>query len=649
MYLNHYNLKTEPFKITTDPEFLWLGEKHKEALATLKYGILGNKGILLLTGDVGTGKTTLIHALLNSLGEDTIVATVPDPGLDKMDFFNYVASAFNINKTFYTKGDFTLYLSHFLKTANGENKKVLLIIDEAQRLNKDLLEEIRLLSNIELQNTKLINLFFVGQKEFNDIILMEENKALRQRISLRYNIEPLNLDETREYIKYRLLVAGTKKSLFTSNAVSKIYSFSKGYPRLINILCDYALLAGFVRDKKTIGRQIVQECAEELQIPEDARSGRIPESDEQDLETEKSSPQPVPVRKQKRIDKRKSEENNQPVGFFRKAGFAALIVLLLASLGYHFYDASKARNFSEFLNHAWQKADEQIRAVAGWMKKDEIIQPDEDKAVSVAIPSREDVPVTPPNAEPLPMAQKDQSTFPVKRESIKQEKMDGTDQVTMEIPSLQSQSPAEPPNQTLVAGNLPVPIPSSGEDSKQSIDEKPVIQKEPAPMAMAPAHSEAAGLKKEAASEEKKMSQPMGIVYDKGSEFSSAARTPGESNPTPLERKPTDKAVIYFESNSFSLTGEAIQALEKIAGFSIKHPETEIVIKGYTDDSGPIVYNERLSIFRAYSVKSYLVDHGVDSMKAKAFGMGPRSLFDEDGSRIPAKMTRSAEVEMYVK
>ncbi len=190
MYLSHYNLIANPFQISADPKFLWLGEKHKEALATLKYGIIDNKGFLLLTGDVGTGKTTLINALVNSLGDNIIVAKVTDPELEKQEFFNFIANAFNFKKIFQDKGTFLVHLSNFLHFAYTKNKKVLLIIDEAQRLSHSLLEEIRLLSNIEKQDTKLINIFFIGQNEFNDILLKEKNRALRQRITLNYNINP---------------------------------------------------------------------------------------------------------------------------------------------------------------------------------------------------------------------------------------------------------------------------------------------------------------------------------------------------------------------------------------------------------------------------------------------------------------------------
>jgi general secretion pathway protein A len=267
MYENYYNLKAMPFQITTDPRFLWLGEKHTEALATLKYGIMENKGFLLMIGDVGTGKTALINCLVKMIDVSAIVAKIPDPGLSSLDFFNFLAIELKIYKKFDSKGAFLIYLKQYLLKAHSLNKKVLLIIDEAQRLNHELLEQIRLLSNIELDSRKLINIFFVGQTEFSQMLLEERNRAVRQRITVSYHIEPLTESETRAYIKHRLKIAGTTKEIFSKDAIREIFSFSAGYPRLINIVCDHALLTGYVSGLKSIDQKVIQECEKELQIP----------------------------------------------------------------------------------------------------------------------------------------------------------------------------------------------------------------------------------------------------------------------------------------------------------------------------------------------------------------------------------------------
>ena len=269
MYLSHYKLLKKPFQLTTDPRFLWLGDKHKEALATLKYGIVDQKGFLLVTGDVGTGKTTLINALLESLEDDTLVANITDPLVGLIEFFNFIAISFNISKKFDNKVDFIVHFSHFLKKVYSNNKNVLLIIDEAHSLSKELLENIRLLSNIELPEQKLINIFFVGQNEINQTLASQEFRALRQRIMLTYQIEPLSEIETFEYIKYRLKVAGTEIKLFNRRACQEVYRFSNGYPRLINKICDHALLTGYVRNLKKITPTIIKECSEELSLPDE--------------------------------------------------------------------------------------------------------------------------------------------------------------------------------------------------------------------------------------------------------------------------------------------------------------------------------------------------------------------------------------------
>ena len=266
MYLAYYNLNVKPFQISPDPKFLWLGETHKEALAILKYGIFDNRGFLLLVGDVGTGKTTLINGLLESLSEDTIVATVTDPGLDVLDFYNFLAVSFKMNKKFTTKGDFLVYFIHFLHKVYADNKKVLLIIDEAQRLSHEMLEEIRLLSNIEKKNEKLLNIFLVGQNELNKTLAETKNRALLQRITTKYDIGPLKKNEIKDYIQFRLNIAGTQRKLFTTTAIREIIAFSQCYPRLINVICDRALLTGFVKEKNKIDASIIKECIKELSL-----------------------------------------------------------------------------------------------------------------------------------------------------------------------------------------------------------------------------------------------------------------------------------------------------------------------------------------------------------------------------------------------
>lgn len=266
MYLDFFQLSQKPFEINTDPSFLWLGEKHREALATLKYGIMERKTFLLLTGDVGVGKTTIINALLQALGKKDPAIVIHDPRFEQLDFFNYIARSFGLPGEFATKGAFVKAFRGFLEKCRYRGKRVLLIIDECQHLTDELLEEVRLLSNLEVNGVRLLNVFFSGQPEVNELLLRPQNRSIRQRITVNYNIEPLNLSETGQYIVYRLAIAGVRGRVFDKGAVSEIYRFSAGYPRLINMIADRCMLTGYVRSLRLIKKDIVAQCAEDLDI-----------------------------------------------------------------------------------------------------------------------------------------------------------------------------------------------------------------------------------------------------------------------------------------------------------------------------------------------------------------------------------------------
>jgi general secretion pathway protein A len=273
MYKSLYKIDSKPFELRPDPAFLWLGEKYKEVLSTLRYGILQNKGFLLLTGSGGMGKTTLINSLVEGLAEDVECAVIADPRMERVDFYNEIAEGFGMNTLFSSKVQFLIQFSHFLHKAHDDGKKVLLLIDDCHLLSQEMLEELRLLSNIEKAEAKLINIFFIGEPQFNEMLIRQRNRAVRQRLTLNAKLMPLNVNETGDYIQHRLCVAGGAEKLFTAKAVQLIHKHSQGVPRFINVLCEYALQAGSSMGRKNIDHKLIKECVQRLDLTIKAASG----------------------------------------------------------------------------------------------------------------------------------------------------------------------------------------------------------------------------------------------------------------------------------------------------------------------------------------------------------------------------------------
>jgi len=267
MYLSHFNLRENPFEISLDPRFLWLGEKQKKVLETLRYGILYDEGYFVITGDAGIGKTTMAAALADFVSDKAIMARIPYSDVDPLDFFRLISTAFGIPDPFSTKEAFLRRFDIFLRDTFSKGKKAVLIIDEAQRLHPGPLEELLHLSNAEENGTSLFNIIFVGENEFNDVLSEESNQTPRKRVAIHHTLGPLTQDETREYILHRLQVAQCERELFTPEAIQDIFLLSQGIPRLIHIVCDFALLIAYFESGQIVRRKTIQKYMDRLRLP----------------------------------------------------------------------------------------------------------------------------------------------------------------------------------------------------------------------------------------------------------------------------------------------------------------------------------------------------------------------------------------------
>ena len=267
MYEDFFALTQKPFSITSNPSFLFLSHRHREALAHLTYGIKERLGFIEITGEVGTGKTTLCRALLNQLDERTKTAFIFNSSLSGSQLMQTIVDDLGIKTTQRSKGGLFSELNKFLIEQLALGNNVVLIVDEAQNLSVKLLEQVRMLSNLESENEKLLQIVLVGQPELREKLASPALRQLRQRIAVRYHIEALNQEEVGQYIRHRLTLAGANGSapLFEEPAVAAIYEYSKGIPRLINMVCNKALLTGFVMEDRRISQEIIKRSILELE------------------------------------------------------------------------------------------------------------------------------------------------------------------------------------------------------------------------------------------------------------------------------------------------------------------------------------------------------------------------------------------------
>jgi putative secretion ATPase (PEP-CTERM system associated) len=267
MYEGFFRLKENPFNVTPDPRFLYMGPSHRDGLAYLKYGVREKKGFLVLTGEVGTGKTTLIRALSQELGEDVVMSVILNTRVTPKQLLTLAAQDFGLERPGRgSKAELLVELSGFFLRQAHSGKTCVLVVDEAHNMGPHLLEELRLLSNVETDREKLLQIIMVGQPELMEVLALPSLRQIRQRIPGNFHIKPLRTSEVENYVSTRMNVAGADPQWikYTPEAFESIHSITQGIPRLINILCDRSLLVAFVGEKRVVDAAVVSEALQDL-------------------------------------------------------------------------------------------------------------------------------------------------------------------------------------------------------------------------------------------------------------------------------------------------------------------------------------------------------------------------------------------------
>lgn len=273
MYENYYGLDSKPFQLTPDPSFFFASKWHKRAMSYLQYGLSQAEGFIVITGDIGTGKTTIANSLLNNIQDDIVAAQIVTPKLSPDELVKMVASKFDLDTNQRTKADILKDLESFLFQLHKQGKRALLLVDEAQNLPLETIEELRMLSNFQEMGKPLLQSFLLGQEELQPILRAPNMEQFRQRIVASCHLAPLTDDECKEYIEYRMAHAGwSRGDLFSNGAYDRIFQFTHGVPRKINTLMDRILLYGFLEELEKLDEEavenVIKEVADEMFVPD---------------------------------------------------------------------------------------------------------------------------------------------------------------------------------------------------------------------------------------------------------------------------------------------------------------------------------------------------------------------------------------------
>ena len=632
MYLNYYKLNAKPFSISPDPKFLWLGEKHAEALASLKYGILEDKGFFLLTGEIGAGKTLLINCLVKSINQDVIVATIPDPSLKLIDFYNILSNKFKIGKKFENKGDFLIYFEKFLIAAHEERKKVLLIIDEAQRLKSKLLDEIRVLSNIEFEYKKLINIFFVGQRELKKLLLEERNRPLKQRITNNYHLMPLTEKETSDFILHRLKIAGATQHIFTKEAIREIHKFSQGVPRLINIICDHSLLTGYSQSLTMIDFNVVKECAVELQISANKSFTPLEQPTYTNVDPFSNEPEIIEYLKRPKTYEAtliRPKANKYAPWFkpFEKLSNAKVAVIVATILLFSMVVIFINSRFAESGNTLKRENEtSNIEDAATNLKPSFMNEKPNSGTQDTSLEnSLSNVSQEGNNNEEkiIPDVAKINEVKKIEIDFASENVLQNPNEEDVKSKDLESDNIQEDRKEILTDSNFAYKFSSGGNDERINTTNNLTITK---------------------IEELKENAVSTNGIPENGTNTNKFSIDSGKF----LNFK-EQKFLINFKANLVNLDSSSFEMLNKVVEIVYKNPNSEIIIEGHADSYGSQISNKHLSQFRANIIKSYIIGKGIDHSRVTVIGFGSDRPIADNLTSEGRQKNRRVEIKIKTK
>lgn len=672
MYTSFYQLDSKPFDHSHEQKFYWEGELQRDALSTMQRGLLHNRKFLFLKGAEGTGKTTLVHALTRSLGNDFTWALVEEPSLDRIDFYNDIGEAFGLDQKFTSKVQFLIRFSHFLYRTT-EEKKILLLIDECHQLSQELLEELWLLSNIEKGGTRLLNIYFIGQHLFDELLLKPKNNAVRQRITRNVELFPLDVESTGDYVRHRVKAAGGYDTLFGPKAIQAVHRCCRGNMNLINILCDNALSIGSVQEMRAIDQETIEECAFKLRLGGKALATRAVTPDVAGAEDKEVAEAAAAVRgvAEPAAGAGMQEESRGGGWLKYAAGMAALglvgVGLYLYWPGMQAMDTSSmsAGNESQVVS-AGEDVPAQSSEVALGVEQaatgseQDSVQEQVPQPPTVAAEGGDgtDAALPPPDARVLTdeVTRPPQGQTEVAETAVEQsldtaavpDSAGAVERQGTELVERQQDPGAGGAEGGLAAGSDGVlssdmsekmpGLTTPAEEPGQPVDAAARVIAEAAKEAGA-----AAGIRKEAPAVENEAAAAPAVPRVETT-LKPAEETARELNPEPATPMEPSKVVLALLPSSLKLTRGGSQEFDRFVETLRAYPRATLLVKGYVSSKTNSAENIKLSEERAMSVQKLLIATGIEEQRIQVKGMGNQEPIASNDTREGRSKNRRVEI-----